>query len=310
MPILGHKVAAKGFQLPFPFGVMLNTVVVQQGLKLSDLQVGFNDSPLIPLDSIIIIDDMTANAITINTRIDAWLFPFWDLYFIGGYGWASNDLAAHVPTSLEPIMINTTTESEGFYCGFGSTVAFGIRGFFASADGSYVWSYQNLLEKPAKVLTMGLRAGPVIHFEKHKNMNIVIWTGALYTNLNSETVGAINLIDVFPDAGQKVEELQMNLDDWYNNLTPAKQEFFAEEYQNLSDGLTDVGENVENSTIHYQMQKSIEHPFNMIIGGQYQYNLRWQLRGEAQFLGDRFGGLISVNYRFGIKGKNFMSGVM
>ena len=34
---------------------------------------------------------------------------------------------------------------------------------------------------------------------------------------------------------------------------------------------------------------------------------RWQLRAEAQLLGDRTAGLFSLNYRFGIKGKNWFS---
>jgi hypothetical protein len=302
LPILGDRVAKKGFQLPFPFGVMFNTVYAQQKLKLSDLEVGFNDSPMIPLDSIIKIDDMTANTVTLNSRIDAWILPFWDFYVLGGYAWSSNDL-----TISEPFVLNTNTSSEGYYFGVGSTIAFGIRNFFASGDASYVWSYQNLLDKPAKVLTAGLRAGPVFHFKKHKQMNVVLWTGGLYTNLNSETVGAISFTEVFPNADESAAELQAKLDDWYNNLTPVKQDLFEEIYNDISNGLDDVVENIDNSTIRYSMQKSIERPFNLIIGGQYQYNLRWQFRGEAQILGDRFGGLISVNYRFGLKGKNLLS---
>ena len=136
---------------------------------------------------------------------------------------------------------------------------------------------------------------------------MVIWCGGLYTNLNSQTIGAISFTDVFPDAGSGIDELQTNLDNWYNGLTPLQQNLYEELYNKVSDGLSDIEENIPNSTIHYQMQKKIERPFNLIIGGQYQVNLRWQLRGEAQLLGDRFGGLISLNYRFGLRGKNLLS---
>jgi len=45
----------------------------------------------------------------------------------------------------------------------------------------------------------------------------------------------------------------------------------------------------------------------MLLGAQWQINHRWQLRAEAQVLGDRTAGLFSVNYRFGVRGKNWFS---
>lgn len=303
LPILGEKVAQKGFQLPFPFGVMINTFFGNQDLSMSGLKVGFNHNEMYDLDSIVTFESVSANAFTINARVDGWILPFWDLYVIGGYGHANTDVSIS-----QPIIINTNTESQGYYCGVGSTVAFGIRSIFASFDGSYVWNFQDLLEKPAQVLTMGVRTGPIFKFPKHKEMNLVIWTGCLFTNLNSETVGSISFTEVFPEAEQSIQDLQTQLDGWYNGLPPAKQKLYEGVYNGLSNGLTNVSENLPNSSIQYQMQKKIDRPFNLIIGGQYQYSLRWQLRGEAQILGDRFGGLLSLNYRFGIKGKNMLSG--
>jgi hypothetical protein len=302
MPILGDKVAEKGFQLPLPQGIMINTFYGVQDLSISGLQVGFNDGPLIDLDSIVKFSGASSKAFTVNMRLDTWVLPFWDFYVMGGYG------SANTTTTLSaPIDLSTDTKSNGYYIGLGSTLAFGIRGFFASLDASYLWNFQDVLTKPAQVLTMGFRTGPVFKFKKHKEMNIIPWVGVLFTNLNSETVGSIAFSEVFPDSdGSTIEGLQNDLDSWYNALSPAKQKLFEDAYTKLSDGLENVGENTGNSTIQYEMKKDIDHPFNLIIGGQYQYNLKWQLRAEAQVLGDRFGGLVSLNYRFGIKGKNFL----
>jgi hypothetical protein len=306
MPILGDKVAKKGFQLPLPQGIMINTFYGTQDLSISGLEVGFNNGELINLDSIVKFSGVSSKAFTINMRVDTWILPFWDFYVLGGYG------NANTTTSIsQPFQINTDTKSEGYYVGLGSTLAFGIRGFFASLDGSYIWNYQDVLTKPAQVLTMGLRTGPVFKFKKHKEMNIIPWVGVLFTNLNSETLGSISFKEVFPDSdGSKITELQTKLDDWYNGLGTPAQKVFEDAYNKLSDGLENVSENAGNSTIQYEMKKSIDHPFNLIIGGQYQVNLRWQVRGEAQIFGDRFGGLLSLNYRFGIKGKNFLGSSM
>lgn len=301
MPILGDKVAKKGFQLPLPQGIMLNTFYGVQDLSISGLQVGFNDGSLINLDSIVTFSGASSKAFTMNVRLDTWVLPFWDFYVMGGYG------SATTTTSLsKPFVLNTDTKSSGYYVGLGSTIAFGIRGFFGSLDGSYIWNFQDVLTKPAQVLTMGLRTGPVFKFKKHKEMNIIPWVGVLYTSLNSQTVGSIDASEVFD--GTSVGGLQEDLDSWYNGLSAPQQKLYENVYNKLSDGLNNIGSNLGNSTIQYEMKKSIDHPFNLIIGGQYQYNLRWQIRGEAQILGDRFGGLISLNYRFGIKGKNFMGG--
>jgi hypothetical protein len=303
MPILGQKVADKGFQLPLPMGVMINTFYGDQSISLSNMSVGFNDSPMYNLDSIIEFGDVTSTAITVNTRIDTWIFPFWDFYVLGG--WGSQNTKVDV---LQPIEFSTDTKGDGFYVGLGSTIAFGIRGFFASLDGSYIWNFQSQLDKPAKVLTMGLRTGPVIRFKKHEQMNIVPWVGVLFTNLNSATVGSIAVSEVFPGAGSQIDEIQGKLDDWYNGLTPPKQNAFEELYNNLTEGLSAVGNNLPGSTIKYSMKKTIERPFNLIIGGQWQINQRYQVRGEAQILGDRIGGLFSLNYRFGVKGKTSWQG--
>lgn len=64
---------------------------------------------------------------------------------------------------------------------------------------------------------------------------------------------------------------------------------------------------MDESTIRYEMEKSIERPLNLIIGAQWQISPEWQLRGEAQIFGDRCIGLLFINYRFGLKGHNLFS---
>jgi hypothetical protein len=302
LPILGQKVAQKGFQLPYFAGVMVNNFVGVQDLSISGLKVGFNNNGLYNLDSIVNFNKVSADAYTLNVRVDTWIFPFWDFYVLGGYSSANTNIVINKPFDIE-----TTTKSEGYYAGLGSTLAFGIRNYFGSLDMNYLWNFQDLLEEPAKVFTTGLRAGPIFRLKNHKESNFIIWTGVLFTNLNSETVGNIPFSEVFPNSSESPGKLQGKLDAWYEELSPAKQVLYEDLYNGISDGLSSVGENVSNSTIQYEMQKNIDRPFNMILGGQYQINLRWQLRAEAQFLGDRTGALLSLNYRFRVKGKNFLS---
>ena len=50
--------------------------------------------------------------------------------------------------------------------------------------------------------------------------------------------------------------------------------------------------------VNYRLDKKVADPWNMVIGGQYQFNKRFALRAEAGFIG-RISGMLSLNYRFG-----------
>jgi len=46
------------------------------------------------------------------------------------------------------------------------------------------------------------------------------------------------------------------------------------------------------------MDKRPVEVWNMVIGGQFQFNKRWMLRSEVGIVGDRKSFLASLNYRF------------
>jgi len=138
-------------------------------------------------------------------------------------------------------------------------------------------------------------------------MNISFWTGYIYSYFNGDTEGSIDAVELAPDAPGRIDEMQGDLDNWYNDLPPLQQTLYENLYNRLGTGLSALKDGVENGYIRYSFNKSIENPWNMLLGAQWQINYRWQIRAEAQFLGDRTAGLFSLNYRFGIKGKNWFS---
>jgi hypothetical protein len=67
------------------------------------------------------------------------------------------------------------------------------------------------------------------------------------------------------------------------------------------DGLQYAWIRQDGSTlIGYGMDKSPEQEWNVVIGGQFQLNKRWQLGTEGGIIGDRKSFLISANYRLRI----------
>ncbi len=71
--------------------------------------------------------------------------------------------------------------------------------------------------------------------------------------------------------------------------------------------LTPIVENIDQvngeGTVHYSLTKASKEQWNMLVGGQYQFDKHFQFRAEAGFLGSRSSLLFSLNYRFGIKHK-------
>ncbi|MCG8578655.1 MAG: hypothetical protein MI866_01985 [Bacteroidales bacterium] len=309
LPIMGDKVHDLGFNLPFPMGIMFNSLSGNQNLSLSGLQVGFGNlnSPVPPnmidLGGIVKFDDVSAQTSTFNLRLDAWVFPFLNVYGIVG-----QTKKADINVNMtEPFPLPVSTEVSGTYVGYGIMAAGSIGPLFVSGDMNHTFSYNPRLDKPAKVLITGTRIGPVFNFKNKPDMNVVIWVGAMHTHFNGHTVGQINTIDLAPDAPGKIDDMRGNLNNWYDGLSPIDKIKYGVIYKRLDDGLGNLKDGVENSYIRYEMNKSIENPWNMLVGAQWQINKRWQVRAEAQFMGDRTAGLVSLNYRFGIKGKNWGS---
>ena len=310
LPVMGDKVNSRGINLPMPHGIMLNALTGKQYLTLSDLSLGFGninnpDGPdMINLDDFIKFDEIYAQTSTYNLRLDAWVLPFVNVFGIVGQT-KKADINVNL---IEPFPLAVSTSVSGTYIGFGMMAAGAVGNFFASADFSRTYNFNPRLNEPAKAFVSGLRTGPVFRFKNREEMNVSFWAGLMYTGFNGETVGQINTIELAPDAPAKVDELQARLDETYNNLSPVDKIKYKVIYDKLTDGLASLKNGIETSYIKYDMNKRIDKPWNMLVGAQWQISYRWQVRAEAQFLGSRTAGLFSFNYRFGIKGKNWLSG--
>ena len=309
LPVLGSKAHQAQVRLPFPVGVMVNALVGRQDLMLDQMKLGFgnynNPAPpeMIDLDDVVTFDDISAQTSTFNMRIDAWVFPFLNIYGIVGQTWKA-DISVNL---VEPFPLSVTTEVAGTYFGYGVLAAGAVGPFFISADLNRSHSYNPRLDDPAVVLIHGVRTGPVFRFKNRPSMNVSLWAGYMYSHFNGDTDGTIDALELTPDAPGRIDEMQGDLDNWYAGLTPLEQALYENLYNRLGTGLSGLKDGIRNGYLRYSFNKSIENPWNLLLGGQWQVNYRWQVRAEAQLLGDRTAGLFSVNYRFGIRGKNWFS---
>lgn len=290
-PLLGKRVVQKGFAIPYPVGIMINTFAASQLVEISELKVGFNDNA--PQDfNFVEFGEVKANLQNINVRADLWLFPFLNIY--GLFGPLISQTSVSV---VEPVTFTTNTNFNGYTYGIGTTLAAGFHGFWATADVNTTWTSLEQFDTPVNATMMTPRVGMAIPFRKNPSSNFAFWVGCSYVLLNRETSGTIKISDISPNgSSEALQKIIDETEEWYQDLSLPQQRVVKQIAQALKNRLDDL-EPVDAS-ISYSLKKEPKSKLSVLIGAQYQHSLRWQFRTEIGFLGGRTSGLLSANYRF------------
>jgi len=326
LPIWGAKVAEKGFELPYSAGVSLNYMTQKSALIMDNLQVGFNNGPMINLDEIVRFDESEAWAGALTVRPDVWVLPFLDVYALMGQANTSTSITAGVwlPDANnvwnEVTTFSTKAEFTAQTLGFGLTPTIGVGGGFMALDMNCAWTDVSSLDKPVFTFVFGPRFGKSFKFRKPQQ-SVSVWVGGFRVHFSSETNGSINLSEIMPpnelqskvDNGiAKVGESQVAVDNWWNSLTPREQNNPVNEAKyNTANRVLDTAGNLftsmdaalndgESASIQYSLDKTLKDMWNFVIGSQYQYNKHWMIRAEYGFLGSRVQFMGGLQYRFGL----------
>jgi hypothetical protein len=297
-PILGDKVYKKGFDIPWPFGIMINSFYGNQGINISDINVGIRgpDSTFGPVDlsNVIVFDDVSAKAWNLNVRADMYVLPFLNVY--GLLAWLPR--ASTKVELSKPVSLTSNPTQSGWAYGFGIMGAGGVGPVWIQADYNATWADMQLLDNKVFTQVAGIRMGHVFPSRKSPEKNFSLWIGMMGIFINNNTVGEIKLSDVFPGIPQsKIDEIKNSYSQWYNTLGPAQQKVADKIVSKLQDQVN--GLPVDDIYITYQMNKSVKSRWAGLMGVQFQFSKRWQFRTESNFISsDRFSILTSINYRF------------
>jgi len=294
-PIWGQKAYEKGFDIPYPTGVMVNYVYVKQGLIIDNMRLGIQTDNLdIPLTGVDFIE-FGNNYTTVNTvmvRPDVWILPFLNVYGLFGTGSSSTEVNIKFPIELKSVVEQNIRTS-----GIGLTAAGGIGPVWLALDGNVTWSKPELLDEAVKVKTFGIRLGQNFVNKSKPYRNFGIWAGAMSVSLGSNTVGELKLNEALPpETWERADQIVANYDDWYNNTATVGQKIIAD--QTIGPIVDAIGAADGEAIIRYGLDKSTKQKWNGIIGGQYQHNKNWMFRTEAGIIGDRKMFLLSLNWRF------------
>lgn len=295
-PIWGERVYKKGFDIPYPAGIMVNSFVASQKMLIDEIGLGVNNSEIIDFSGLITFSDIEASIVNINVRPDLYVFPFLNVYGILGYSWSQTRVVLSSPIALE-----TTAELEGKNYGFGLNLAAGAGPVWLSGDANMVWADLDKFVKPVLAVNTSFRVGHTFVDWDQPDRNIAVWVGAFGSFIDNRTTGSINLSEVLGDS-DKLEEIRDQLGDryeaWYETLGPAQKVVIDQIEEEIRDRLD--GQPPREIIIKYDLLKRPANPWNMVIGFQYQFNKNWMLRTEAGMLGKRSQLLLSLNYRFRI----------
>ncbi len=300
LPIWGQKAYSKGFDIPYPVGLMANFMYMKQGILIDNMKLGLKtQSQDIPLTNVEFIEfgDNINTAFTTNFRPDVWLFPFLNVYGIFGYGQSTTEV-----NLVSPVNLKSEVKQNISTTGVGIMSAFGVGPVWTSVDVNWTWNKPELLDKAVQVNVLGLRIGHTFTFKERPDRNIAIWAGGMRASMSSGTSGSINLSDALPsETWDRKDEIVAQYYQWYNNLNP-NNPIDKKKIEAADQVLTPIIERLDaldgSATVSYNMDKEVKELWNGLAGVQFQFNKKWMLRSEAGFIGDRTSFLFSVNYRF------------
>jgi len=298
-PILGHGAYKKGFDIPYPMGIMVNYMWLDQGITIDNLQLGFKSANLdIPLTEVDFIGfgKNTNKSYSLNVRPDIWVFPFLDLYGIFGFGNSRTEVNIN-RLGNQPFDLKSVVDQGIKTAGFGVLVAFGVGPVWLSVDANWTWNKPALLDDPTLVNILGLRMGHTFVFKQRPDRNIAIWIGGMRAKMNTETFGEVKMIDALPpETWERRDEIATNYWNWYDNEATIAQKIVAD--KTLTPFINSLEAADGSSIVKYGMDKQVAELWNGLIGAQFQLNKHWMLRSEGGIIGDRKSFLVSLNYRF------------
>lgn len=326
LPIWGAKATKAGYDIPYSAGLSIQYLWQKQDLLIDNLYVGFNNGPMYNLDEIVRFNNSVSEAAGINFRPDVWVFPFLNVYGIFAKSKPSTTVGfgVWIPDSTdvwkEVFSASSKAEFDAFSVGFGLTPTIGVGGGFIALDMNFTWTDVDALDKPAFSFIFDPRFGKSFKF-KSPERNLALWAGGFRWSINSGTTGSVPFSDVLSvdevkakieNGYDKVENAQLQVDTWWNDLTPIEQNnpVNKAKYETANRAITAAGNfltaadgavnNIANSSVQYSLEKRPALKWNFMVGGQFQYNKHWMLRAEYGFLGTRKHFFAGLQYRFGL----------
>lgn len=328
LPLWGQKVQERGMadQLQLPFGLNVNYVNAYIDMEITEFELllGGNDLSGILNTETLNFTDVDATTNGVNLRADAWILPFVNVYgmFSSVTGGTNVSLQPTWKNSLGEVILqlpefSSEVEFDALAYGAGTTWIFGWNGYFLSTDINYSRTSTELLKDQVGYLTLSARAGYRFFLnQNNRDLFIAPYVGMMYRNfVGAEgSEGSIGMDQVFPELDNAfntrvddkiAENEQIIIDNGWGPLNPERIKLEAQNaaLRQIKTSVNDSG--FFTSQIEYFIKKDLIQTVTFQFGFNFQINKNWMLRGEYGIADSQRFIMTGLQYRFGIKKKNY-----
>lgn len=202
LPILGQKAIDAGEEIPLPLGISAAFYHVTRDIDVTSISASINDKPLQSVDDLLSID-VTTHVNTGSLRMDAWIFPFLNIYGLVGGIENTSEINANFDIGGTNYNIQADGSFSGTATGFGTVLAGGYMNYFMTLDANWVYSdLGDAFDTRFSGQIYNARAGWKGKIDGH---NTRIWLGASYWDTEREMSGSI------PTGGGVVQKINFKV---------------------------------------------------------------------------------------------------
>lgn len=195
LPIFGKEAYAEGYDLPLPVGIGLSHMYAKRDIEVTGIRAGINQ-PGNSVDDTLDVDVKSEVSTTV-ARLDAWLFPFMNVY--GFYGHVDNKSPVVFNAELPQlgggstnVSVNSRFDLSGPTYGGGVVLAGGYENYFMTMDANFFSAdLTGTVSEKFSGATYSARAGwNGILLQR----NTRFWLGASYWKTESVVSGSIPFV--------------------------------------------------------------------------------------------------------------------
>jgi hypothetical protein len=192
LPIWGEQARERGHDLPLPAGLGVSFMNIWQDYDIKSVEF----EPLVPPGSLPPIDSVevsraSGNAYSIDGRLDAWLFPFLNVYGVMGYTEGDTaTTAAATLSGLGTLQFPFALDYEGFTYGGGVTLVYGYKQLFAMVDYNYTRTDLDIADSQITAHVVTPRIG---WHGTAAGLKGSAWLGAMYQGVDQKFQGQLTV---------------------------------------------------------------------------------------------------------------------
>ena len=189
LPVWGKEACERGYVLPRPFGISVGYMHQDQPFDVGDVFVNGVD---VKTPGVAVVDEVQNEETTYTLRVDAWLFPFWNVY--GILGRTSGQAVGPLMIDLAPVFpglcslpgnscqIDTSFDIryDADVVGWGTTIAGGYKDFFGMIDYNRTKADLDISLTDAKATVISARIG---WNGTIGGFSGVLWVGTMYQDI-------------------------------------------------------------------------------------------------------------------------------